>query len=213
MAALLDVRELTVRFGDAFRIGPISFEMDRGIVHVRGPNGGGKTTLLRALCGELLPSSGAVLIGGQSVHEQAAARRRVAFVPSAPELPGFLSVREAYQFTAGLRGERAWNGERYCADLRLDPEMPLAAASAGQRRKAELICGLAADPDVLLLDETFAHLDDESVRLVAGWICEWAESRLVLLTHHGELPVLADALLHVDREKIVSDTLFREKRV
>jgi ATPase subunit of ABC transporter with duplicated ATPase domains len=78
--------------------------------------------------------------------------------------------------------------------------MPLAAASAGQRRKAELICGLAGEPDVLLLDETFAHLDGESIELLAGWITEWATSRLILLTHHGELPVSADALLHVDRE-------------
>jgi ABC-2 type transport system ATP-binding protein len=172
--------------------------MDRGVVHVHGPNGGGKTTFLRAICAELFPSSGVVLIGGQDVHKQVLARRRVAFVPSVPELPDLLSVREAYQFTAGLRGARDWNGERLCAELRLDPKMSLAAASAGQRRKAELICGLAGDPDVLLLDETFAHLDSESIELLAGWISEWATSRLILLTHHGEVPVSADALLHVD---------------
>jgi ABC-type multidrug transport system ATPase subunit len=195
---LLEVRELTVRFGDAFQVGPVSFGMDRGVVHVEGPNGGGKTTLLRAICGELLPSSGDVLVAGQNVHSQVLARRRIAFVPSIPELPDFLSVREAYQFTAGLRGASQWNGESWCAELRLDPELSLASASAGQRRKAELICGFAADPEVLLLDETFAHLDKESCELLAGWISAWRGSRLILLTHHGALPVTADAVLHVD---------------
>ena len=107
-------------------------------------------------------------------------------------------MREAYQFTAGLRGASDWDGESRCADLRLDPALPLASASAGQRRKAELICGLAADPEVLLLDETFAHLDQESCALLVAWIAEWRVSRLILLTHHGELPMTADDVLHVD---------------
>ena len=198
MTSQLEVRELTVRFRDTFHVGPVSFAMDQGVVHVEGPNGGGKTTLLRAICGELLPSSGEVLVAGRNVHKHALARRGVAFVPSSAELPDFLSVREAYQFTAGLRGAPQWNGENWCADLRLDPELPLASASAGQRRKAELICGLAGDPGVLLLDETIAHLDKESCALLIGWICEWRVSRLILLTHHGALPVTADAVLHVD---------------
>lgn len=145
MTRLLEIRELTVSFGGAFRVGPVTFAMDRGVVHVEGPNGGGKTTVLRAVCGELLPSSGEVLIGGENVHAHVLARRRVALVPSIPELPGILSVREAIQFTAGLRGAPRWNGEGYCAALRLDPDLPLASASAGQRRKAELICALAGD--------------------------------------------------------------------
>jgi ABC-type multidrug transport system ATPase subunit len=183
--------------------------MDHGVIHVEGPNGGGKTTLLRAICGELLPSSGKVLVAGHNVHTQVLARRRIAFVPSIPELPDFLSVREAYQFTAGLRGAPQWNGERRCADLRLDPQLPLASASAGQRRKAELICGLTGDPNVLLLDETFAHLDQESCELLASWISDWRVSRLILLTHHGRPPVTADAVLHVDEtarfERLVNE--------
>jgi ABC-2 type transport system ATP-binding protein len=199
LTRLLELRELTVRFGGTFRVGPVTFATDHGVVHVEGPNGGGKTTFLRAVCGELLPSSGEVLIGGENVHRQVLARRRVALVPSIPELPGILSVREAIQFTAGLRGARRWNGEGYCVDLRLDPELPLASASAGQRRKAELICALAGDPEVLLLDETFAHLDSDSCKVLAAWVCEWSTSRLIMLTHHGALPVPVDAALRIDQ--------------
>lgn len=202
MARLLDVRDLQVDFGDAFGVGPASFAMDSGVLHVKGPNGSGKTTLLRALCGELLPSAGWVRVCGQDVHRDVLARRRIALAPSIPELPGFLSVREAYQFTAALRGAPDWNGAAYCAELDLDPGLALASASAGQRRKAELICALAADPSVLLLDETFAHLDAESAARLRSWIAEWSAARLIVLTHHAELPVRADAVLYVACDEV-----------
>lgn len=197
MPGLLEVVDLSVAFGDTFEVGPVSFAAGRGIVHVQGPNGSGKTTLIRALCGELRPSTGRVLVGGQDVHRSVQARRLIALVPSIPELPGFLSISEAYEFTAAIRGAPDWDGAAYCAELGLDRRLPLASASAGQRRKAELVCGLAGDPPILLLDETFAHLDDESVSKLEDWLLEWSASRLILLTHHGAPPVPVDAVLRV----------------
>jgi ABC-type multidrug transport system ATPase subunit len=194
---LLEVERLSVAFGQSFCVGPVSFGADSGIVHVEGPNGSGKTTLLRAMAGELLPADGSVRLRGRDVHRVAAARRDVALVPSIPELPDFLSVREAYQFAASLRGAPDWDGEPVCEALGLPPALSLGAASAGQRRKAELVCGLAADPAVLLLDETFAHLDESSVATLHDWLLDWGGSRLVLLAHHGAPPVPVDGVLHV----------------
>ncbi|MEM9386193.1 MAG: ABC transporter ATP-binding protein [Pseudomonadota bacterium] len=185
----LQVRQLTVRFGRSFTMGPLDLEADRGIIHLVGPNGSGKTTALRAICGELLPASGQVLIDGENVHRVPPARKRIALAPSAPELPPFLTVSEAWQFTCSLRGAPAWDGGKYCDALALPPLLPLAHASAGQRRKAELVCALAGDPSVLLLDETFAHLDGDAVRWLATHLTDSAQERLVLLTHHGEPPV------------------------
>jgi ABC-type multidrug transport system ATPase subunit len=202
LASLLEVRDLVVGFGDTFRVGPISLEMDRGVLLLSGPNGGGKTTLLRAIAGELTPTKGTVHIGGRDVHRFAAARRSVAFVPSAPELPDFLSVAEACEFAASIRGARYWDARTYLHELDLDPELPLGSASAGQRRKAELVCGLAADPSVLLLDETFAHLDASAVDTLRRWISDRARSGLVAVTHHGEPPVTPDRILHVERGEV-----------
>lgn len=185
----LQVKQLTVRFGKAFTMGPLSLEAERGIIHLVGPNGSGKTTALRAMCGELLPAAGQVLVDGIDVHRVPSARRRIALAPSAPQLPPFLTVREAWQFTCSLRGAPAWDGSEYCDALALPPHLTLGHASAGQRRKAELICALAGDPPILLLDETFAHLDQDAVQWLAAYISEAAQARLVLLTHHGEAPV------------------------
>lgn len=202
MPVQLDVRDLEIRFGDVFRIGPAAFNAAHGIVHVAGPNGSGKTTLLRALCGELVPSAGRVLVDGEEVHRSVNARRRIALVPSRPELPGFLIVREAYEFTASIRGARGWDGAAVCAELDLDPDLPLENASDGQRKKAELVCGLVGDPPILLLDETFTHLDDASSSRLRQWILNWSSSRLILFTHHGPSPLPASGTLVLDEGKV-----------
>jgi ABC-type multidrug transport system ATPase subunit len=200
---LLDVAGLEVRLGNVFRVGPASFAIGAGLVHVVGPNGGGKTTLLRALAGELIPHRGTVRVNGRSVHDSLEARCEVALVSSIPELPGLLTVTEAYQFVASLRRQPAWDGARFCARLQLDPNLPLGSASAGQRRKAELVCGLAADPVVLLLDETFAHLDDDANEVLRSWMIEWSGRRAIVFTHHGASPVPPSAYLRVDRGNVV----------
>jgi ABC-2 type transport system ATP-binding protein len=203
VSSLLEAHDLVIAFRDGFAVGPADFAFDRGVVHFAGPNGGGKTTLMRGICGELLPARGEALVGGQSVHRNPAARRRIALVPSIPELPDFLSVGEAYEFTASLRGAPGWDGASLCRQLDLNPRLPLSAASAGQRRKAELICGLAADPRVLLFDETFAHLDDRGSHWLHDWIAASRANRLIVLAHHGEPPVTIDASVQIDSGRVV----------
>src|SRR4051794_6596047 len=104
--------------------------MDRGVLHVQGPNGGGKTTLMRAVSGGLVPARGHVWVSGLDVHRHAPARRHISFVPAAPELPDFLTVTEAFQFVASLRRVPDWNGRSWCDALNLDPALTLSVASA-----------------------------------------------------------------------------------
>ena len=203
--SLLEVHDLVVRFGQGFQVGPASLAMDRGILLLQGPNGGGKTTLMKAMSGALVPTAGRVLVSGQDVHRHAPARRHISFVSAIPELPDFLSVTEAYQFAASLRRVPNWNGAPLCEALNLDPALMLARASAGQRQKAEFICALAGDPAVLLLDETFAHLDQASLAQVCVWLREWSTSRVIIFAHHGESPLRPDATLHIDRQSIALD--------
>lgn len=197
MTSLLKVQDLVVAFGKTFSVGPINLAVNNGVIHLKGPNGGGKTTLLRAMGGELLPSRGSVCVNGQDVHSVVQARRHVALITATPELPSFLTVTEAYEFSASLRGDPNWDGKPYCEALELDPTLRLGHASAGQRSKAELICGLAGDPSVLLLDETFAHLDDHSAAQISQWICDWSTSRVIVLAHHGSPPLAVNEVLDV----------------
>lgn len=203
MSKLLEVRDLVVTFDTTFSVGPMNLVADRGVFHLLGPNGGGKTSLLRAMSGELIPSAGCVTVNGQDVHSSVEARRNLAFAPANPELPEFLTALEACEFAASLRGAPAWDGAPYLEAMGLDPNLRLGHASAGQRRKAEFVCALAGEPAVLLLDETFAHLDEKGAHQLIEWIAKWSSSRVIVFTHHGESPVSTDQVFRVETGRIL----------
>ncbi len=172
------------------RVGP-------GLTHLAGGNGAGKTTLLRVLCAELPPWSGRVALDGRDPAVDTATRARIAFLPAVPELPGFLSVREGWRLLAAVRDRGTWDGAGLERRFALDPHRRLDQLSVGQRRKAELIAALAGDPDVLLLDEVLAPLDPDSVAAVCEVLEERRSGRIILLTSHGALRIVPDAVLSI----------------
>ena len=197
MSNLIEISDLIVSFGKSFSVGPMNLVADHGVIHLAGPNGGGKTSLMRAIGGEVRPAKGSVRVLGHDVQASVEGRRHIALVPANPELPEFLTVRQAYQFAASLRRSPMWDGTPYCQAMNLNPNLLLGHASAGQRRKAELICALAADPAVILLDETFAHLDQHGADQLSSWVDEWSLARVVVIAHHGIPPVHVNEVFSV----------------
>jgi ABC-2 type transport system ATP-binding protein len=136
-------------------------------------------------------------VDGASPLTNTDARRRISFVPAIPELSGFLTVAEAWRLLAALRGAPTWDGAALADSLGLDPTRRLDQLSVGQRRKAELIAGLAGDPAVLLLDEPFAPLDTGSAARLAAHLDTLRGSHLLVVTGHGALPIAADGVLEL----------------
>jgi ABC-2 type transport system ATP-binding protein len=192
---LLQCQNLTMRFPSGFVAGPLTLQLGPGIHHLQGRNGSGKTTLLRCLCGGWRMSEGVVHIRGRDPRHDPLARRDVALVAAEPELPAFLTVDEAWQELAALRGAPRWDGHALREHLGLPQGLPLGHCSAGQRRLAELLAAAAADPAVLLLDEPFANLDPVSVQRVADCMLRWRAERALVLTSHGPLPLEPDTVL------------------
>jgi len=201
MRVLFEVEKLVAGYGNVFKTKPLALSLQTGVIYLTGGNGSGKTSLMRTLSAELQPLSGSVKINGKSVHDQVKSRRHIALASSSPELPGFLTVKQACQFAASLRAKPKWNGDAYCEALNLPTDLLLSTASAGQRRKAELICALAGEPEVILLDETFAHLDTDAISQVCDWINNWRSQRLLIMTHHGELPVQPDQVIQIHPDR------------
>ncbi len=188
---LLHCAGLTVRYGSGPVLGPLDLSLDAGIVHLRGANGSGKTSLLRALCAAIPRHAGEVRVLGGDPEIDPVARGRIGFVPARLELPGFLTVDEAWRWWADLRRAdcEAWNGTPLREAFDLPGDLPLAQASTGMRRKAEVLAALAGDPPVVLFDETLANLDAPGVDALCRWLDHHRTDRVCILTHHGALPL------------------------
>ncbi|MES2742430.1 MAG: ABC transporter ATP-binding protein [Pseudomonadota bacterium] len=161
MSALISARHLSKHYGAHRAIDDISFDIAPGrIVGLIGPNGSGKTTTLKAILG-LTPCQGELSVLGLDPRtERDRLMQDVCFVADVAILPRWLKVGDAIDFVAGVhpRFERA-KAERYLANTKLTPAMPVRAMSKGMLAQLHLALVMAIDARLLVLDEPTLGLD------------------------------------------------------
>ncbi len=200
---LVDVRGLIKSFGPSRALDGLDLRVAAGEVHgFLGPNGSGKSTTLRVLLGLLRHEHGVVrLLGGDPWRDAARLHRRLAYVPGDVSLWPQLTGGEAIDLLGRLRGgvdeqRRATLVERFD----LDPTKRCRAYSKGNRQKVALVAALAADAELLLLDEPTAGLDPLMEAEFQQCVAEARDrGASVLLSSH----VLAEVEHVCDRVSIV----------
>lgn len=175
---VLEVKDLTVRFGGVVALDRVSFSVRHGeTLSIIGANGAGKTTLFNAITGFVTPSSGTIAFYGTPITRLAPlelARRGIARTFQIPRLMESMSVWENV-LLASRHGKQSRNAVRHAAwalrttgleSMWLEPAEKL---TPGQRRRLELARALALQPTVVLLDEVMAGMtrqEQEEVRQV-----------------------------------------------
>ena len=185
----IDAEGVEKAFGRTRAVDGASLQVGEGeLVALLGPSGSGKTTLLRVIAGFEVPDAGSVAIGGRPVAGDGAwvepERRRIGMVFQDGALFPHLTVRENVGFGASGR-------ERVDECLALVGLADRAGdypheLSGGERQRIALARALAADPEVVLLDEPFAALDAglrESLRIEVARILREAGTSALLVTH------------------------------
>ncbi len=175
----------------------LDLELGRGATAILGPSGYGKSTLLRLLNRLADPVAGSVSFRGRDVREldPQELRRRACLVPQTPApLPG--SVAHNVELGPSLCRRTADVG-RALAQAGLDESFAGRTAtelSVGEQQRVMLARALALEPDVLLLDEPYANLDDDAAELVSAVIMRWRyRGRVALVATHGAKRVKAYA--------------------
>ena len=194
---MLEVRNLTKRFGRHEAVSDVSFDLDAGICAVTGPNGAGKTTLLRAIAGADRVAGGSVVLDGLDVFaEPMRAHRHISYLADTVPLYGDLSVEEHLTYRGRLKG---LSGKRLRARLRhVMEELDLkgiatartSSLSAGQRKRAGIADAILFETRALLIDEPFAGLDAEHVELVLDVFQTLAKHAIVMLATH-DIPTVS----------------------
>jgi heme exporter protein A len=196
-AAGLRIEQVHVWRGDRHVLRGVSLMLGpRQLLHVAGPNGTGKTTLLRVACGLLRPEQGQVAWQGKPISStRIEYQAAIAYASHEPALKGDLTALENLRFTVGLkrrvtaqelRAALASTGVAECADL------PARVLSAGQRRRVAMARVLAMNATLWLLDEPFTNLDAAGTELMSALLQSQVErggSALVVAHHELALEV------------------------
>jgi len=171
MPPLIVVEQLSKWYGSRLAVDRVSLEVERGeVMGLLGPNGSGKTTILRILTGYLHPTEGTVRLADLDVVARSReARARVGYVPEDAPLYEWMRVREFLRFMARLRGlgggaaGRAVEAAIERLALGSVRDLLIAKLSRGYRQRVAIAQALLGDPAVLVLDEPTNGLDPRQI--------------------------------------------------
>lgn len=215
---MITVENLTKYFGSVPAVQEVSFVIERGeVAGLVGPNGSGKTTIMRILSGYFPPTSGRTYIGGYDVvKDSIKVRRKIGYFLERVPLYSEMSVYAFLKFMASIKGSasrdiRAKVEEAMEAcSIKSVAERPIRHLSKGYRQRVGIAQALLNDPEVIILDEPTVGLDPEQVIEIRNLIKHLKGERTVLLSTHilQEVSLICSRVIIIAEGKVVAaDTI------
>lgn len=213
MNAAIETQALRKTFGALVAVEGLDLSVRRGEVFgMLGPNGSGKTTTIRMLCGLMPPTSGRVqVVGLDAVADPEGVRRRIGYMSQRFGLYDDLTAAENFAFYAGLYGlrgaARREREEELFLTLGLAPRRTQLAGtlSGGWKQKLALACATAHRPELVFLDEPTAGVDPAARRRFWELIREFADGGMTILvtTHYMDEASRCDRLAFLSRGHLI----------
>lgn len=209
--SVICVKELDYKVGDQSILSKISFDIKQGdYVALVGPNGGGKTTLIKLLLGLITPTSGEITILGH-IQKRFTQCHKIGYVPQNVSLFDSNFPLSVYETVAlGLAGKKSWFSflsdiDRELIDAALQrasisdlKDKNLSQLSGGQRQRVMIARALVSNPDILILDEPSTGVDIVSQQKFYQFLKSLnIENRLTIIFITHDLGVIADDVTHV----------------
>ena len=214
---MIEVRNLTKKYGDHFAVQDISFSLEKGKIYgLLGPNGAGKSTTMNIMTGYIAATSGEVIIEGHDIFKEAEeAKKHIGYLPEIPPLYMDMTVWE-YLFTvADLKGVPKSERKSMIGDVMEKvmitnmKDRLIKNLSKGYKQRVGIAQTLIGNPDIIILDEPTVGLDPKQILEIRTLIKQLGEDHTVLISSHilSEIGAVCDHVVIINKgHLVVSDS-------
>lgn len=219
---MIDIIELNKKFGKLSVLKDVNLSFRKGeCIALIGPNGCGKTTLIKTILGMVIPDKGQLLFDGTSIASDYLYRNRIGYMPQIGRYPENMSVGRIIETIKELRSHKGELDETLIEQFKIKDilDKRMRTLSGGTTQKVSACLAFLFNPDVLILDEPTAGLDPLASEILKEKILvEKAKGKLVLITSHllselddliSEIVFMQDAQIkfHQSVESLLNNTV------
>ena len=212
---MIEVRNLTKKYGDREAVSEISFTVREGHIYgFLGPNGAGKSTTMNMITGYLAASQGEILINGHDIlKEPKKARACMGYLPENPPLYQDMTVREYLSFAAEIKGIKKKERPQAIEDaigtamLTEVQDRLIRNLSKGYRQRVGIAQAIIGLPEILILDEPTSGLDPKQIMEIRDLIRNLGKKHTVILSSHilSEVEAVCDHVIMISKGRIAAD--------
>jgi len=206
---MISIKQLTKTFGKFKALDDVTLNMEEGqAISLLGPNGSGKTTIIKSILGLVIPEKGQITINGHLVKQDWSYRSSIGYMPQIGRYPDNMSIGQVLKMIKELRKDHQSYDEELIHGFGLDriADKKMRNLSGGTRQKVSACLAFLFSPDIYILDEPTAGLDPVSSELLKEKMTrERAAGKLILITSHvlSDLEGIASHIIYLQDGKLM----------
>jgi ABC-2 type transport system ATP-binding protein len=214
---VIEVENLTKKYGSQVAVDNLSFRVERGMIYgFLGPNGAGKSTTMNMMTGYIAATSGTVKINGYDILKNPEqAKKSIGYLPELPPVYPDMTVYEYLRFVAELKKVKKNERQAQIEDVMKQTQIEdvkgrlIKNLSKGYKQRVGLAQAIIGYPEVIILDEPTVGLDPKQIIEIRELIRELAKKHTIILSSHilSEVSAVCDHIMIISKGRLVaSDT-------
>ncbi|NLU95417.1 ABC transporter ATP-binding protein [Chitinophaga sp. Ak27] len=206
---MIEIKHITKRFGKLTALDNLDLKLEKGqCIALIGPNGCGKTTLIKSILGMVLPEKGDIIFNGQNIKNNNEYRKHIGYMPQIGRYPENMTIGQVIDMIKGIRN----SNEALDNDLYEQFEIgkmlhkKMRTLSGGTTQKVSAVLTFMFRPQVLILDEPTAGLDPVAAEILKEKIIAAKKAGcLILITSHllSELEGIVSQVIFIQDGKLM----------
>lgn len=205
---MIEIKNISKKFGKLEVLKNVSVSCSSGqCIALIGPNGCGKTTLIKSVLGMVIPDSGSMEFNQKSIFGDYLYREKIGYMPQIGRYPDTMTIGEIIEMVKKIRNSKDNLDEDLFRDFEIEKMLnkQMRTLSGGTTQKISAVLAFMFNPDVLILDEPTAGLDPLAAEVLKEKIIkEKGKGKLILITSHllSELDDLISEIIFMQEGKI-----------